>query len=334
MAKATRTSHWIGIDLGGTKMLAVLYDGSLKPIARIRKRTKGHEGAEAGVGRMVAMIEALLGEVNVPASKLGGIGIGCPGPLDLDRGIVLEMPNLGWKNVRIDKAINRALGCDAVLVNDVDAGVFAEYRFGAAKGARCVLGVFPGTGIGGGAVYRGEIIRGTRGSCMEIGHIPVMQDGPLCGCGRRGCLEAVTGRLAISAMAAAAAYRGDAPYILARAGTDLREIRSGVLADAIREGDTTVELIVRNAARTIGRTIAGVINLLAPDIILLGGGLVEDMPDLFVQEVEAAARERVMPSFSDTFDVVAAKLAGDATVLGAAAWVQRVLSGKSEQAER
>jgi len=328
MAKASRASHWIGVDLGGTKMLAVLYDRDLRPLARIRKRTKGHEGADVGVGRMVGMIEALLGEVKLPAGTLGGVGIGCPGPLDLDRGIVLEMPNLGWKNVKIDKAIKSAFGCDAVVVNDVDAGVFAEYGFGAAQGARCVIGVFPGTGIGGGAVYRGEILRGKRGSCMEIGHIPVMQDGPICGCGRRGCLEAVSGRLAISAMAAAAAYRGDAPYLLAKAGTDLREIRSGVLAASVREGDAVVELIVRNAARTIGWAVAGVVNLMAPDTVLLGGGLVEEMPDLFVQEVGTAVRERVMPSFSETFDVVAAKLAGDATVLGAAAWAQRVLDGK------
>jgi glucokinase len=155
---------------------------------------------------------------------------------------------------------------------------------------------------------------------MEIGHMEVTPRGPLCGCGASGCLEAVASRLAVSAAAAQAAYRGQAPHLLEAAGTDLSDIRSGALAASVAGGDEAVERILREAARQIGIAVAGVVNLLAPDKVVLGGGLVEAMPELFVEEVSKTARKRAMPAFADTFKVVAAELGDDASVLGAAAW--------------
>jgi glucokinase len=157
---------------------------------------------------------------------------------------------------------------------------------------------------------------------MEIGHVPVDPQGSLCGCGQRGCLEAMAGRLAISAAAAAAAYRGEAPNLFAAAGTDLSNIRSGVLAASVEAGDEVVERILRDAARLIGWTCAGVVNLLAPDRLVLGGGLVEALPELFREEVDRSVRARVMPAYRDTFTVVVAKLGDDATAIGAAAWAE------------
>ncbi len=334
MSEDRQDSYWVGFDLGGTKMLAVLFDPQLQPIARKRKRTDGQAGQDAGVKRIIGVIQALLAEANVSPEQVRGIGLGCPGPLDLDRGIVLEMPNLGWKKVCLEAALREAFGCPTVLANDVDAGVYGEYRLGAARDARCVVGVFPGTGIGGGAVYQGNIMRGARSSCFEIGHIPVLRNGPSCGCGRRGCLEAVAGRLAIAGEVAKAAFRGEAPYVMQKVGCDVAAIRSRVLADAIEAGDKAVESIVREAARIIGWAMAGMINVLAPDIVLLGGGLVEDMPKLFRGEIEAALRAQVMPSFTDSFEVAVAQLSGDATVLGAAAWAQHVLAGEGQPSAR
>lgn len=333
MAKAAGGRAWIGFDLGGTKMLAVLFDDRLRPIARERRRSRGHDGADAGIRRIIESIEKVLAAAGVGKEMLGGIGVGCPGPLDLDRGTVLAMPNLGWKNVRLGSVLREAIGCPVALINDVDAGIYAEYRFGAARGARCAVGVFAGTGIGGGAVYQGEILRGGRGSCLEIGHLPVWPRGPWCGCGRQGCLEAIAGRLAISTQAAAAAYRGEAPNLLRLAGTDLAEIRSQALTQAIAEGDAVIERIVRQAAATIGWAMAGVVNLLAPDIVVLGGGMVEDMPALFKAEIEKAINAQIMPAFAGTFRVVTAKLAGDATARGAAAWARHV-AAEAEAAGR
>ncbi|OGV42561.1 MAG: transcriptional regulator [Lentisphaerae bacterium GWF2_57_35] len=319
MATKKKYEYWMGFDLGGTKMMATVFDAKFKIKGFHRTKTKGHEGAKEVLARMLETIEEALGQARIQASELGAIGVGCPGPLDLDRGIILHAPNLGWRNVHLKDTLERVFHCPTTIANDVDVGTFGEYRFGAAQGARCALGVFPGTGIGGACVYEGHLLRGTIGSCMEIGHIKIQAEGRLCGCGQRGCLETTASRLAISADAAAAAYRGEAPHLLKLAGTDLRQIKSGVLARAIDEGDKVVEVIVRNAAHQLGAAMAGVVNLLAPDVVVLGGGLVEAMPEIYLQEVRSAVQSLSMKPFVKGLKVVAARLGDNAGVMGAAA---------------
>lgn len=328
MANAERTK-WIGFDLGGTKMLATVFDAELNPLGAERKKTKAHQGLKSGLTRITQTIREALSAAEVDLEEIAGIGIGCPGPVDMEKGTVLDPPNLGWGEVPMQKHLQREFDRPVVVLNDVDAGVYGEYRFGAAKGCRTALGVFPGTGIGGGCIYDGAILRGRQTSCMEIGHIPVLPNGPLCGCGQRGCLEAVASRLAVAASAARSAYRGDAPYVQKAAGTDLTQIRSSILSDAIDAGDEAIEKIVKDAARHIGIAVAGVVHLISPDIVILGGGLVEAMPELFVKGVYAAAEGRVMPAFSKTFTVVTSKLGDDAVVMGAAAWAKRMLGERS-----
>jgi len=316
---AKQKSYRVGFDLGGTKMMAAVFDADFEITGRRRRKTKGQQGAEAGLERIVQTIEQALDEAGVEAAQLAGIGVGSPGPLDLNRGVMLDLPNVGWRDVPLRDTLQKHFGCPVAVANDVDTGLFGEYRFGAAKGARCAVGVFPGTGIGGGCVYEGRLMRGAMLSCMEIGHMNVVPDGQLCGCGRRGCLETVASRLAIASAAAAAAYRGEAPHLFEKAGADLTRIRSGALADAMAAGDEAVERIVRNAVEWLGAAMANVVNLLTPDVIVLGGGLVEAMPDLFVDGVRTVLDERVMPSFVGSYEVRAAALGDDATVRGAAA---------------
>jgi glucokinase len=325
MSDNNKEAYWIGFDLGGTKMLATVFDSRFKALGRERKKTKGYEGVKAGFERIAITIHKALDEAKVSKDQISGIGIGCPGVLDLDRGVILESANLSWHDAKLKDFLEDEFKCPAVICNDVDSGVYGEYRFGAAKGARCVLGVFPGTGIGGGCVYEGKIFRGKKNSCLEIGHIQVTRDGQLCGCGRRGCLETEASRLAISAAAAQAAFRGEAPYLLSVAGTDLGEIRSGILADSIKNGDATIEKIIHHAAEMIGVAIGGIVNLLAPDVIVLGGGLVEAMPRLFVDTVDETARAHCMPSFSRVFKTVPAKLGDEANAMGAAAWAEAAI---------
>jgi glucokinase len=323
MADTRKESHWVGFDLGGTKMMAVAFDAQFRPLGRKRRRTKGNEGAKAGLERIVQTIQQALEEAKLTPDQISGIGVGCPGTVDLDDGVILEAANLGWKNVKLRDFLEKQFGCRAIIVNDVDAGIYGEFRFGAAKSARCAIGVFPGTGIGGGCVYEGRILRGKKHSCMEIGHLEVVPGGALCGCGQRGCLEAEASRLAISAQVAMAAYRGEAPYIFNTTGADLTKIRSSTLADAIKAGDAIVEQIIRHACGYIGVAVANLVTLLTPEVIVLGGGLVEAMPDLFVEAVGQAARARAMPSLAKSFKVVAAKLGDDAGAMGAAAWIER-----------
>lgn len=311
--------YWIGFDLGGTKMLATLFDERFRVIGSRRRKSKGQAGAKAGIARIVETIDQLLTDTGADASAIAGIGLGAPGMLDLDRGVLLHAPNLGWHNLPLKKALSGRFRVPVAIANDVDAGTYAEYRFGAARRARCVVGVFPGTGIGGACIYEGRILRGKVGSCMEIGHVPVDPNGTLCGCGRRGCLETVASRLAISGELAQAAYRGQAPHLLALAGTDISLIRSATIREAMEAGDKAVERIVRRSARRIGEVLIGVVHLLAPDTVVLGGGLVQEMPALFTEEVGGVLNKGVTDAFRGTFKVVSARCGDNATALGAAA---------------
>lgn len=310
---------WVGFDLGGTKMMATVYDGAFRPLASAKAKTPVNAGAKAVLERIRETIAEALAEAKISPGGLAGIGVGCPGVLDLDQGIILEAPNLGWKRVPLRTLLARWFHCRVVLANDVDAGTYGEWRFGAGAGARTLVGVFPGTGIGGGCVYEGNLLRGKTGSAMEIGHLPIREHGRLCGCGKRGCLEALAGRLAISAEVAQAAFRGEAPYLAANGGTDLKKLKSGLLAKAIKAGDAAVERIVRDAMRLMGRAIGGVVNLLAPDVVVLGGGLVEALPRLALDEVRRGLKETAMDSLAKQVKVVEAELGDDATTMGAAA---------------
>lgn len=317
---------WIGFDLGGTKMLAIAYDDKWKELGRRRRKTRGREGSDSGADRIASTISRLLDENNLDPSKIAGIGIGCPGPIDLHKGRILTTPNLGWDNVEIGSFLKKQFDCPVVVLNDVDAGVFGEYRFGSAKDSRCVVGIFPGTGVGGGCVYEGRILQGSGISCMEIGHTRISSSVRGSGILMAGTVEAEASRLTIAAEAAKAAYRGDAPYLFKKTGTDLAEIRSGAIAEAIENGDKAIKRLVEESSEAIGYAVVNIIHILAPDKIVLGGGLVEAMEDLIVSTVKKTAKANVMDVYKDRFDVVAAKLGDDAGVWGAAAWAKERIS--------
>lgn len=321
---------WIGFDLGGTKMMAVVFDDSLTPLARRRRKTRGNEGADSGLDRVESTIRKALAEAEVDPERLAGIGIGCPGPVDPVTGTIYTAVNLGWNNVPIGRELADRFKCSVSVLNDVDAGVFGEYRCGAAVGARSVVGVFPGTGIGGGCVYEDQIIHGRDISCMEIGHTRISSSTRFSGFSLPGTLEAEASRLTIAAEAAKAAFRGDAPHLLKAVGTDIRDIRSGALADAIAAGDEVIQRLVVEAMEMVAMAVVNVIHLLAPDKIVLGGGLVEAMEELVVTTVRETARRHVLEPYRERFEVVPAKLGDDATTIGAAAWAQKKAAAPAE----
>jgi len=312
-----------GFDLGGTKMLCILFDDKQKIVARKRKKTKGTEGAQAGVMRIAELIRETFTENNLPLECLSSLGIGCPGPVDMDNGIVNVAVNLGWKNVSLGAMLEDELDCPVSVLNDVDAGVYGEYSVGAAVGARSVAGIFPGTGIGGGFVYEGKILRGRRSSAMEIGHTRITSSNRSSGTDMTGTLESEASRLAIAAECAKLAYRGEAPNLLRAAGTDIAQIRSKVLAAAIRDGDKSVERVVRQAAQTVGYAVANLVHMLCPEVIILGGGLVESISEIYLDEVTQTAKRSVLQCYEDMFEIKMAKLGDDAGAMGAAIWAKQ-----------
>ncbi len=314
---------WVGFDLGGTKMMAVVFDEDFKILGKKRRKTRDKDKDGVQKERLSDTIRMALEDANADPSAIQGIGCGCPGPLDLKRGVILEAPNLGWKDVALRDYLAKEFSCTAEICNDVDAGVYGEYTAGAGRDARCVLGVFPGTGVGGGCVYEGKIFRGTRASCMEVGFLQMATEGPAAGVGPVGTLEALASRLAIAGEAAKAVYRGKAPHLAALAGTDLSNIRSGTLAKAIEAGDSVIEDIVCRAAEQIGRAIGSLVNVLAPDIVVIGGGLAEAMPKLYLASVTKGANRNVLPSLKDCYEIRIAELGDYSTAIGAAAWVKQ-----------
>lgn len=315
--------HIIGLDIGGTKTMAVVYDHQFREKGMCRKKTRTRS-KEATEERICGIVREAIEDAGV--ANIRGIGVGSPGPLDPSTGTIIDTPNLAWKNFPLAKTLEKAFGVPAVVDNDVNVGTYGEWRFGEVSGCQNVVGVFPGTGIGGGIIVEGKLLHGFSGAAGEVGHMTIDIDGPFCGCGKRGCLEALASRIAIASRVAAAAARGDAPYILANAGTDLANIRSGMLAKAIESGDRIVEAIVRRAAYTTGIAVANLINILSPEAVVLGGGLVEAMEKLYIEETQRAVKEHAMPFLRKNVRIVAARLGDHAVTMGAAKLIEERLA--------
>ncbi len=202
--------------------------------------------------------------------------------------------------------------------NDVNLGTYAEWLLGKNKEAKHVVGVFPGTGIGGGLIVNRKIVHGASGGAGEVGHITLQIDGPLCGCGKRGCLEALASRIAITREIAALILRGESTYLTDKVGTDVSKIRSSVIADAIDHGEKKVEDIVRKAAYLTGVAIANLINIMSPELVILGGGLIEALGKIYQEEIQRAVKEHAMPFLRKKVSIEIGKLGDDAVALGAA----------------
>lgn len=323
-AEKREGKYWIGFDLGGTKIQCTLFDNELKQVDFKRRRTKSELGEKGLLERIASTIERLLDDCDISKKQLAGIGIGCPGPVEWEKGIVRVAVNLGWENVDVADFLKKRFDCDVEVLNDVDAGVYGEYVAGAAKGSRTAVGIFPGTGIGGGCVYAGEIMRGKVLTCMEIGHAKINGSSRLGGSGMRGTLETEASRLSVASEISKLAYRGEAPYLLEHSGTDIREIRSKAISEAIENGDKEVKRVLEEACEMIGYAVANTVLMICPDVVVLGGGLVEAMPDLFEEMVGKVARKHVFECYRDEFKVKIAKLGDDAGTVGAASWVKRM----------
>jgi glucokinase len=309
--------HVVGLDIGGTKMMACVVDHRFKVIGRCRKKSRSEKNLdEKPQDRIISIVKAAIDEAGT--KKIKGIGVGSPGPLNPKNGVIIDTPNLGWKRFPLADVLTKAFGVPVTVDNDVNVGVYGEWCFGKVKDCRHVVGIFPGTGIGGAAIVDGKLLHGHSGSAAEVGHTTLELDGPYCGCGKRGCLEALASRIAISTQIAALAARGDAPYIFENCGTDVSKIRSGIIARAIEEGEEMVEGVVRKAAYYVGVAAANMVNLFSPEAVVLGGGLVEAMPRIYLEEVNRALRAHAMPFLMKGVKVVPAKLGDDAAVLGAA----------------
>jgi len=320
--KLRNVPFWIGFDLGGTKMMASVLDANYNVLGSARKSTNGSEGAAKGRNKIVKAIHEAIEEAGVNPKGIQGIGIGCPGLVNPEKGILIFAPNLGWTNMALRKLLQTIFKAPVAVLNDVDAGTYGEYVLGAGKGARSLLGVFPGTGVGAGLVYNGQLVMGKSISAMEFGNL--LFPGTHIGSPVFGvvALEDLTSRLALASQAGLACYRGQMPELDKKTEGALRSIRSKALANAFRSGDDAAMIMFRNSIRYLGMGVATVVNLLAPDRITLGGGLVEELPGLYLNLLKEEVERYAIPELARGIRYSLAKLGGQAVAAGAVAWLR------------
>ena len=312
---------YVGVDLGGTKILSAAFDSKLRVLATEKIKTPKDGVASSIVSALSEAVGSVVegaGSKGGSALRLGGVGVAVPGPLDRARGIVKYTPNMGFKDYPLGEELSRLFGAPFFLENDVQAGVYGELRAGALLGRRNAVGVFIGTGIGGGVVIDGKLYRGATGSAGEVGHMILHEGGAACGCGNYGCLEALASRTAMAKEAVHQASTGKAPALLELAGTDIRRYRSSALYESIEQGDKGVKKAVDRAAFWLGVGLANLVHVLNPEAIVVGGGVVTRFGKKFLDRATASMEEHLMPGLSGTVEVLLTGLGDLAVSTGAA----------------
>ncbi|HOX11933.1 MAG TPA: ROK family protein [Spirochaetia bacterium] len=328
---AAETGFVAGIDLGATKILAAVFDRGMKVRAQAKVKTPGSGSADQVLAAILSALDIALAELDLKRSDLEGLGVAVPSPVNRRKGIVLSTPNMGMKDFPLRDRLAGLSGLPVALENDVQAGTLGELRGGALRGKKYAAAFFVGTGIGGGLVLDGRLYRGSTGSAGELGHMILQDGGALCGCGRRGCLEALASRTAMARDAVAAAASGKAPILLDHAGTDFRKYRSSAFARSVESGEKAIERIVERSAYWLGVGAANVTAVLNPEAVLLGGGMVARFPDLYKDIAFRSLKDHLMPALGGTVELLITKL-GDLAVPLGAAWASRDLAAGRESA--
>jgi glucokinase len=311
--------YWLGVDLGGTKILSALFDDNLRLLARSKQPTSAEGGPVAVMGRIVQGVDAVINEANIEPVQIRGMGLGIPGQIDIGTTKVKFAPNLDWHNVDVQPLLPANWRWPLVVENDVRMGTYGEDAFGAAKGARHVLGVFAGTGVGGGLILNGELYTGFNGNAGEFGHLVIHW--------RRGhTVEAVAGRKYM--MKRAGEILDDSPKRVRKEwkNIDLGSVRSSQLAEFYQRGDPVAVQLIDDAARALGAAIGGVVNFLSPEVVVIGGGVAGALGDHFIERIWEIAQRYTLPGAADNVRCVPATLGDDSGIVGCAAYAKSCLA--------
>jgi glucokinase len=328
MTAKKRQRYIIGVDLGGTKIFAGALSEDGKSQHGMRSiPTSAELGAEGVAERIVGLIEGVIldtmGETGAKREDFIGIGIGAPGPLDREKGLVIVAPNLGWKNYPLRDRVQNRLGIPSVLDNDANCATLGEWWQGAARGGNTVVGMTIGTGVGGGVIIDGKLHHGASDVAGEIGHTTIDLNGRHCKCGNYGCIEAYASGPAIATRAREVLGREETASLLpSLVNGNLDDITAETVYQAAAQGDAVANEIVRDTARYLGVGIANMLNILNADVVVIAGGVTRAGDALFVP-LRAEARRRAFKPAVEATKILAGELPGTAGVIGAvAAWKQ------------
>lgn len=315
--------YTIGVDLGGTNTKVGLVSRKGKIIAERDLITKDYKGRQELIGAIISGIEELMLRRGLRKTDLLGIGIGMPGLVDIERGVVHYLVNIpGWNNVSVARLFEEHYEVPTSLDNDVNVMALGELVFGAGRGTKNMLCITLGTGVGGALIIDGKLYRGSTLSAGEIGHMPINIDGPRCNCGGFGCLERYVGSQFIAKSAVDCIKKGEKTSIPKLVNDRLSEITPEVISEAARYGDKLAVRIWQDTGRYLGIALAGAVNLLNPERIVIGGGVAGAGKVLF-DAIRAGIKQRAMKLPAKTVKVVRAELGENAGVIGASVLVRR-----------
>jgi glucokinase len=327
MAEASKSENLvIGVDLGGTKILAGVFDRGLKCISQAKMTTKHQRGAEEVVERVARCVRDAVDEGDLDIKQVKGIGIGAPGAVDPESGKVIFAPNLQWRDVPLKKMLEKDLGIPVFVENDCNICTLGVHEAELGGKPKNMVGIFLGTGIGGGLIINGKLYSGFNKTAGEIGHMILEVGGPKCGCGNKGCFEALASRSAIFRRIQTAIKEGQKTVLTEMLGDNLDEMKSGDLRKAIKRGDKFVEKVVEEAAEYTGIAVANLINILNPDTIVLGGGVIEQMEDQMMAIIVETAHDYALDGTADGIEIIASKLGDNAGITGGAVLARRNLA--------
>jgi len=302
-------SNWIGVDIGGTKILGALFNEKGKKLKTEKKSSKSLKGKEKVIEQLKKVLDSLLEE----NKDVKGIGIGVPGVIK--DGKITFTPNMPLNEFNLVEFVEQEYHIKTIIENDANASMYGEWKFGSAKGAKNAVGYFVGTGIGGGLILNESLYKGSFNFAAEIGHMNVYPEGPLCGCNLRGCLESLSSKVAIQREIVRKKERGEKTLIK---NGDLKGIvKSSTLKTAYDEGDDLVREILNEAARYIGINAGSIINLLNPEVIVLGGGVMEALGEQLMPIVVETAKQYSIPHIFECCKFKLSQLKDDACLYGA-----------------
>ncbi len=316
--------YYAGIDLGGTKIYSLIIDENHRILGRNKIKTEGADSFDNVIERIKECYYGALQNANINENEIEAIGMAVPSSVNVDKGILIYAPNLGsgWRNIELSKIMFEKLRKPFFMDNDVNMGVFAEYYLGSLKNYNHVYGLFIGTGIGGGYIKNGEIIRGVNYTAGEIGHMIVKIGGPKCNCGRKGCLEAIAGKVGIvNYINKLVEKKGEKTILNEFAPNWKKSVGSSALSKCFNKNDRVVVKALTRAAKAIGIAIANLINCIGVEAFVLGGGVIEELGDVLLPIIKEYMVEYSIADGAKGIPLLKATLGDDAVALGAALFI-------------
>ena len=311
----------IGVDVGGTKIAAGIVDGDGRIVARDQVPTVADDPA-----RILADIVGAARELIEKTNDVGAVGVGAAGLIDSTAGIILGAPNLAYRDVHAGETLKKELGLPAIIDNDANVAALAEAVYGAGRDAGDQIMVTVGTGIGGGIIIGRQIYRGHFGVGAELGHMVIDPGGPVCGCGNRGCWEAVASGTAIGRLARQRVEGGAGAEVLARAEGRIEAITGELVGQAAGDGDPFARDVVEEIGHLLGIGLANIVNIFDPQVIVVGGGAAAGTGELLLAPARAAMEAHILgTAWRKPVRVLPAALGNDAGIVGAAVLARDVV---------